>query len=71
MKYYDSEGQCIKPGDIVRFSYGLPPIAVDAKIVRRGGRLTALTPGHNPPSCPVHSLKRFVGELHIQEKTNG
>jgi len=66
MRYYDSEGTEIKAGTTVRFSYGIPPVGVKAKIVRRGGRLVVLTPGHNPASAPVHILKRSVGDVYVE-----
>ena len=67
MKYWDTNKKQIRAGMTVLFSFGIPPINVRAKIIKRGGKLIALTPGHNPPECPVHSLKRHVGYLYIRK----
>ena len=66
MNYYDSYGVRIRKGAVVHFSYGIPPIGVDAKIVQRDGKLVALTPGHNPDHCALRSLKRFVGDIYVK-----
>ena len=58
----DSDGNRVAAGDIVRFNYGIPPVAVDAKIVQRGKSLIALTPGHSPKECNLRSLRRYVGQ---------
>ena len=71
MKYRDSADVEIKAGAHVLFSYGIPPVYVRAKIVRRAGKLVALTPGHKPTSCPLHNLKRFVGEVYVDNRPKG
>jgi hypothetical protein len=50
-----------RAGDTVCFSYGIPPLAVRAKIVQRGRCLIALTPGHTPAECNLRTLRRYVG----------
>jgi len=57
----DSDGTLVGPGDTVRFAYGIPTVTVHAKVVQVGNRLIALTPGHNPESCPLDRLRRAVG----------
>lgn len=64
----DSDGVVVKPGDAVRFSYGIPPVGVCAEVIERDGRLIALTPGHNPKECPVSQLKRHVGDFWIAKQ---
>jgi len=60
----DDEGEWVTAGDIVHFSYGIPPISVDARIIERGGRLFGLCPGHNPPAFNLRALRRYVGSWH-------
>jgi len=60
----DDDGVRVRAGDRVRFSYGIPPVAVESKIVQRSGKLIALTPGHNPAECTLRSLRRNVGEWY-------
>ena len=60
----DDDGKRVTAGDSVRFSYGIPPVPVVAKIVTCDGRLIALTPGHNPPECNLRTLRRAVGSWY-------
>jgi hypothetical protein len=57
---FDDDGVPVKAGDAVRFSYGIPPVVVDAPIVQRRGSLIALTPGHDPKECNLRSLRKQV-----------
>ena len=57
----DDDGEKVRAGDEVCFSYGIPPIYVISKIVQRGKSLIALTPGHIPPECNLRTLRRNVG----------
>jgi hypothetical protein len=61
----DDYGVVVTAGCTVGFSYGIPPVHVEAKVIERGGRLIALTPGHNPAECPVASLRRHVGGFWV------
>lgn len=65
----DSDGNVVKPGDYIQFSYGIPPVGVRAKVIERDGRLIALTPGHNPAECSVRSLKGHVGDFWISKQS--
>jgi hypothetical protein len=57
----DDDGNRVSAGDSVRFSYGIPPVCVLAKLVQRGKQLIALTPGHNPTECNLRRLRKHVG----------
>lgn len=57
----DENGELVQAGDWIRFSYGIPPVCVEARIIERDGRLIALTPGHNPAESSLRSLKNHVG----------
>lgn len=63
----DDDGGEVVPGCVIRFSYGIPPVAVRATVIERGGRLIALTPGHNPSECGVASLHKHVGSFWIEK----
>ena len=62
----DDDGNHTKAGDVVRFTYGLAPVVVYAKIVQRRGQLIALTPGHDPVECNLRSLRHYVGDWYKQ-----
>lgn len=64
-KYRDMDGREVKAGDVIVFSYGIPPVVVRAPVIERDGRLIALTEGHNPSECPVSKLKKEVGDFWI------
>ena len=60
----DDTGQPVNPGDRIRFNYGIPPVAVTADIIQRGGKLVGLCPGHHPPEFNLRSLRRYVGNWY-------
>lgn len=61
----DCDGNPVTDGCIIGFSYGIPPVRVRAKVIKRGGRFIALTPGHNPDECPVRELEACVGDFWV------
>jgi hypothetical protein len=61
----DDDGRRTRAGDRICFSYGIPPVYVIARVVKRGKSLIALTPGHNPPEQNLRSLRRAVGSWHL------
>lgn len=67
----DSDGEEIEAGDWVRFSYGIPPVGVKARVVDRDGKLIVLTPGHNPEECTLKLLRWDVGEFYKMEPAKG
>lgn len=58
-RLYDSNGVEIVAGCHIHFSYGIPPVEVSAKVVKRGRDLVALTPGHTPASANVNEITQF------------
>lgn len=62
MRMRDDDGKWVSAGDRIRFSYGIPPVGVDGKVVDRKGKLWVLTTGHIPGACPLRRLRRHVGE---------
>ena len=59
----DSDGNIVKAGDTIYFSYGIPPIRVNAPVIKEKGKLVALTPKHNPEKCTLIELKECVGQF--------
>jgi len=55
----------VKEGDIVHFSYGIPPVSVNAEITSREDKLIVETPNHSPLSCFLNQLEELVGEFEI------
>lgn len=55
----DDDGVEITPGCTLVFSYGVPPVVVEAKVIERDGTLIALTPGHTPAEAPVRDITPF------------
>lgn len=64
----DDDGIEVREGDVIHFGYGIPPIGVMAPVVLRDGKLIAITKGHNPPECPVASLRRHVGNFWVEKR---
>lgn len=64
----DADGVAVQAGDVIHFSYGIPPVGVIAPVVERNGKLVAITEGHRPPECELSALKRHVGEFWIESK---
>jgi len=62
----DSNDELICEGDIIEFSYGIPPRRVRGEVVFRGGAFEVLTPGHNPEFVLLRDLKYYVGEMYIE-----
>lgn len=60
----DIDGNIVRAGDTVTFSYGIPPIKVVAPVISRDGQLIAITKGHNPAECELRELKKTVGAFY-------
>lgn len=59
----DSDGRIVRAGHKVYTSYGIPPVRMEAKLVDIGGKLWALTPGHNPAQCTLAELRECCFEF--------
>lgn len=53
------DGDPIVAGSTIVFSYGAPPVVVEAQVVARNGELVAVTPGHDPAEAPVSTILPF------------
>ena len=68
----DMDGEPVGVGDIIAFSYGIPPIRVEATIFKRDGRLMISTPGHKPEESTLWEIKRHTsGFWLVKRKTYG
>lgn len=61
----DHLGNRVFEGDIIKFSFGIPPICVIAPIVFLKGGFFALTPKAHPKMCLLGELKSCVGEFEV------
>lgn len=61
---YDDDGFAVSSGDTVMFTYGIPPVRVNAKLVMRNGSLIALSKGHTPDRCYLRALRRYAGNWY-------
>lgn len=58
----DDDGNEVKPGDWISFSYGVPPVGVDARVSCENGALVMTVLGkHKPRQMKLSSLRRHVG----------
>jgi hypothetical protein len=55
----DDWGNVIKDGDVVYFSYGIPPTGVKAPVFERDGVLWIATPDHNPKEAKLSYLRKW------------
>ena len=55
----DDYGRVIRAGDTLCFSYGIPPVLVEAEVIERDGQLIALTPGHSPSEAPISEITQY------------
>lgn len=58
----------IRAGDVIEFTYGIPPVKVRADVIERGGTLIGLCPGHIPPEFEVFKLHLIVREYTVYPK---
>jgi len=69
----DDDGEKLYVGDSVRFSYGIPPVAVIAPIVEIKSHqrdcIYALTPDHSPKKCLLRKLRQNVGNIYLDNRS--
>jgi len=62
----DDDGETVRNGDVILFSYGIPPVRVFGSVVLLKRELWVLTPGHNPDRCRMAELRDHVGAFYKQ-----
>ena len=65
LRLRDDYGEWVTAGDTVYFYYGIPPVAVDAAIIERNGKLIGLCPGVQLAFAPA-----IRGELVQAQRQN-
>lgn len=66
----DDDLQRVSAGDVIRFSYGIPPVVVIALVIQKGKQLIALTPDHWPRECNLRKLHKYAGAWFKQNSTD-
>lgn len=59
----DSDGQDIRAGDTVAFSFGIPPQRVEGVLFERDGELIMPCEGVKPAEAKLAELRRHVGQF--------
>ena len=68
MKIKDDDGNEINEGDVVSFSYGIPPVGVKADVKKHiDGKLIIEVRGEHQPR--FYPLKRLVKENNVYKVT--
>ena len=57
----DNDGEEVKAGDRIYFSYGIPPNRVEGTVIERDGKLILPTPGHTPTEATLTTIRRCTG----------
>lgn len=62
---FDADNKEVCEGDLVYFSFGIPPTAVKAEVKLQHGCFCVLTPDLNPEWCLLGNLETYVGEFFV------
>jgi len=61
--YRGLDGETIKTGDLVAFSYGIPPVRVEGPVSVKDGQLYMATPGHGPGGGTLAFIDKHAGPI--------
>lgn len=68
LRMKDDDGDWVKAGDFISFSYGIPFVFVRSEVVERYGKLVAVdrdnSEGHELLENPLRTLRKRVGNWH-------
>ena len=67
----DSDGNVVRAGDRVSFTYGIPPARVEGTLQILDGRLYLPTPGHKPGGGTLTMIRHCVGDFYKVPKGRG
>jgi len=70
MVILDDDGEKVRNGDVILFSYGIPPVRVFGSVVILKRELWVLTPGHNPDRCRMAELRDHVGGFYKEQNAH-
>lgn len=57
----DMEGETVKAGDTIAFTYGIPPVRVEGVLFERDGKLIMPTPEHTPKEATLGQIRYNCG----------
>ena len=57
----DMDGKTVKAGDVIAFSFGIPPRRVEGVLFERDGQLIMPTPDVTPKEATLPMLRKHVG----------
>jgi len=60
----DSDGNVVRAGDRVSFTYGIPPVRVEGVLQILDGKLYLPTPGHKPGGGTLTMIRHYVGDFY-------
>lgn len=66
----DNEGETVRAGDLIAFSFGTPGRRVEGRLFTRAGQLIMPTPDVTPKEATLPMLRKHVGGFwKVSEKT--
>jgi len=66
----DNEGELVRAGDLIAFSFGIPGRRVEGRLFARDGQLIMPTPDVTPTEATLPMLRKHVGGFwKVSEKT--
>lgn len=57
----DTNGDPIRAGMTVEFTYGIPPTLIRGKVASLYWNFVVLTPGHTPSRCRLSIIVKYFG----------
>ena len=57
----DNDGETVRAGDTISFSFGIPPKRVEGVLFERDGKLIMPCNGVTPKEASLEQLRRHVG----------
>ncbi len=60
----DSDGTTCRPGDAIRFSFGIPPVRANGTLVEIEGKLWVETPDCTPKRCRLPTFRRHIEHFY-------
>lgn len=70
MNYKDNDGNAVEVGDILRSSFGIPPIVLESKISEESGEYYCTVMNNKkikPQKCTLDEFVSSLGDFWIKE----
>lgn len=66
----DNDGETVRAGDLIAFSFGIPGRRVEGRLFARNGQLIMPTPDVTPKEATIPMLRKHVGGFwKVSQKT--